>query len=110
MAVPSKLHIKNILITKARLIGNSDRGFKELCSDLINQQGTDQATFEKIAENCFVSVSTVRRMATLKETETGEEYNPSEDTLKRFFRYYGVEFHGDQVVISKPWQNKPKKE
>ena len=108
MALPSKLDIKNKMLSQARLLGNSERGFKELCSDLVNWHGTTTDDLETLAEGTFLSVSTLRRFSTLKETELGEPYNPSNDSVERILRYFGAEFQGDQVTISKQFQNRAK--
>ena len=107
MAV-QKLDIKNQLLTRARALGNSNRGIKEVCSDLINQMGTDHKTHERIAEGTFLATMTIKRMATLKDCDTGEPYRPNADTCERILRYFGAEMHFDQVAISTRYQNKPK--
>lgn len=105
-----KLDIKNAILTRAKALGNTEYGFKEVCSDLINQYGNDPHAIRKIANGTFLSESTVKRMATLTEAESGLPYRPNSDTVERVLRYFNAEVSFDQVVIKNKYQNKEKPE
>lgn len=105
-----KLQIHNEMLSRMRALGNSERGFKELCSDLINQTGTDKKTFERIADGCFLSPETIRRMSKLTESEDGTPYRPNSDTIERILRYFGAEVTLNAVTISKAYRNQPKQQ
>ena len=108
MATATKLHFKNRLLTGSKALGNSKRGLKEVCSDLINQAGTDAKTLQQISRGTFLSDTTLRRMASLTETEHGDPYRPQADTCERILRYFGAEILFDQVEIRRQFQNAPK--
>ena len=105
-----QLLIHNEMIDRLTALGNSKRGVKELCSDLINEAGRDKKTINRIADGCFLSPATVERMATLQECETGAPYRPNEDTCNRILRYFGVELQAKHVTIKSKYRNKPKGE
>lgn len=111
MAAKAKaLDIKNSLLTRARALGNTERGLKEVCSDLLNQHGITGADLSRLRTGTFLSDSTLKRMATLTDSETGRPYRPNADTCERVLRYFGAELRFDQVVISSRYANKPKAE
>lgn len=105
-----KLQIKNEILSRMRALGNSDRGFKEICSDLINEAGTDSKTRKRIAEGCFLSVVTIDRMANLKEAKSGAPYKPNADTVERIMRYFGAEIQLNAVTIRSQYRNQPKQD
>lgn len=109
MGAVRELQIKNMLINGVKALGNTKYGLKEVCSDLINQAGTDSGTLERISRGTFLQPGTLKRMATLKETEGGRAYNPSSDTVERIMRYFGTELTANQVLIRSPYRNQPKK-
>jgi len=106
MATATILDIKNALLVNAKALGNSDRGLKEVVSDLLNQYGRDQAKY--IAEKAFLSVQTVHRLMDLTETENGDPYRPQCDTIERVLKVCGAEIHFDQVKISPRYMPGPK--
>lgn len=110
MAAATKIDIKNSLLTRARALGNTSKGLKEVCSDLINQHGIDKKGMNQLCEGTFLSRNTIERMAKLTETEHGLPYRPNADTIERVLRYFGAQITFDQVVISNKYQNKPKEE
>jgi len=107
MAV-TKLDIKNAMLRKTRALGNSSRGLKEVCSDLLHQHGVKGKDLKRLCAGTFLSETTIERMATLKEAESGLPYRPNADTCERILKYFGAEIHFDQVDISYKHQNKPK--
>src|SRR5215475_9823428 len=101
----TKLDIKNHLLSKVRALGNTKKGLKEVCSDLVNQFGTDTKSFERIAKGTFLSVNTIRRISTLKDCDTGEVYKPQSETIERILIYFGAEIHFEQVPIRNEFRN-----
>lgn len=93
-----------------KLLGNNDRDylFPEFFSDCINRFGTDQKRMEMLIDGTGLSETTLRRMSTLKESETGEKYNPCNDTLIRLFRFFQVEIDMTVVKLKPKFGNLPK--
>lgn len=104
----TKLEITNLLLARAKALGNTDYGLKEVCSDLINDYGTSPKQLQQIANGCFLSIETIRHMSRLTETEHGEPYRPNADTCERILRYFGAEIHFNQVAIKGRYRNQPK--
>lgn len=92
---------QSAILNKARALGNTKRGLKEVASDLINREGRKH--LKRIAEGCFLSKQTVARVA-----DADENYRPQADTLERVFRYFNAEIHFEEVMIKGRYQNKPK--
>lgn len=95
--------IRNIIfdnVKKRIALGNSNRGFKEVASDLLHATGEKPA---KIAEGCFLSATTVARVM-----DCPQEYRPQSETLERIFRYCNAEATFNGVEIKPQYQNKPK--
>lgn len=92
---------------KAKAGGNSQRGMKEVASDLVNNMGLKDS---EIAAMAFMSPSTITRLRELTPTETGADYRPQAETLERIFKAVGAEISLTPVNISKKFQNKPKDE
>ena len=99
------------LIENTKILGNNslDYGFKELCSDAINQFGTDKKSMERLADGTGLSTTTLRRMATLTESETGEPYHPQDDTMERILRFFQVECSFNIVKLKAKYRNQPKR-
>lgn len=89
-----------------KALGNSNRGLKEVASDLLNQMGRDD--MKNIVAGTFLSPSTIDRVMNLTEAESGEPYRPQSETLERIFRYCGAEISFNEVVIKKKFLNQPK--
>lgn len=106
----TKLDIKNSMLTKAKALGNSSRGLKEVCSDLLNQHGISGKDMKRVCDGTFLCPTTIERMAKLTESEGGEPYRPNADTCERILRYFGAEMHFDQVTIAPKYMNKSKLE
>lgn len=107
MAV-TKLDIQNAILSKAVTLGNSNYSDRELASDLINDWGTSYKQLEVLAAITFLSVPTLQRLASLKETEHGEPYRPSYDTIERVLRAFGAEGHYKVVRIKAAYMPDPK--
>lgn len=108
MANVHKLDIRNHILSRARALGNNEKGLKEVCSDLVNSFGVDGKALDQIARGTFLSESTIKRMATLKECDTGEPYRPQVETIERILRFFGAEVRFEQVTIKSAYANKPK--
>lgn len=102
------LQVKNHILANARVYGNSNYGLREICSDLVNNYGANGNQLARLSEGTFLSVGTLKRMATLSETELGDPYKPSEDTCKRILNFFGAEIYFKQVQIKPAFANKPK--
>lgn len=89
-------------------LGNSDRGLKEVASDLLNDQGRDQ--IKNICQGTFLSRTTVERVMELKETGNGDPYRPQSETLERIFRYCNAEIILQEVKIKPKFRNIPKED
>ncbi len=92
---------------KPKAGGNSDRGLKEIASDLINSLGMKDSD---IAYLSGLSNTTVRRLRSLSPTERGEDYRPQSHTLENVFRACGAEISLTSVKIQKKFRVKPKEE
>ena len=90
------------------MLGNSKIGFKEVCSQLIQNEIDRGRKLKWIADQAYLSVQTVERMWKLKECKSGIQYRPNADTCERILRAFGAEIHFSQVNIKAQYQNKPK--
>ena len=110
MAAATKLDIKNHLLTKSKALGNSKRGLKEVCSDLLNDYGRGPGIMKELAAGTFLAPATLDRMMKLAEAKSGADYRPNADTCERILRFFGTEISFDQVRITGRYNNKPKDE
>lgn len=108
MATVTKLQIVNRIIDNARVLGNTDTGLKEFCSDLINDYVSDKKDWQILSDNTFLSVGTLKRLSLLTETEQGDPYRPQADTCERVMRFFNCEVYFRQVKIKSKYQNKEK--
>ena len=101
--------IKSIVIERARFLGNTKKGSKEICSDLVNDYlSTKRGNLDQISKGTFLSVQTLERIRTLKETKSGADYRPASDTCDRIMRFFNIEGSLNVVNIKPSYQNKPK--
>jgi transcriptional regulator with XRE-family HTH domain len=91
----------------AKAGGNSQRGMKEVASDLVNNMNLKDS---EIAALSFMSPSTIARLRELNDTPTGTPYRPQAETLERIFKAAGAEISLTPVNIRKKYQNKPKED
>lgn len=110
MATAQQIDIKNRLLTTTTALGNSGRGLKEVCSDLLNDYGRSPKMVKEIAEGTFLCRLTIERMMELTESESGAPYRPNADTCERVLKFFGAQVHFDQVRISKKYANLEKEE
>ncbi len=103
-----KIDIRNRLLNGATALGNSNVGFEQVCSDLINDALKRGVKLRAIMEGTHLSGHTIERMAKLEETPTGRPYDPGVDTVKRVLKFFGAEAHFTETVISGKYQNQPK--
>lgn len=103
-----QLDIKNDILSRAKALGNSDTGLKEVCSDLVNSYGVDSKSLQRLATGTFLSTATLKRMSKLTETEDGAPYRPNADTCERIFKFFGAQISFNTVKISPRYQNQPK--
>lgn len=83
-------------------LGDSQRGLKELCSDLLHSHG-GKDNIDAIVAGTFLCKSTLYRVM-----DCEENYRPQSETLERILRYCGAEVVIHHVKISSKNQNKPK--
>lgn len=101
--------VKSIILERATCLGNSNRGTKELCSDLVADYLTSGGKMQTLCDGTFLSSITIERMRLLTETESGLEYRPNVDTCERILRFFNAEMHFKQLKAIKPqYANKPK--
>lgn len=110
MALATTLDIKNQILTKASALGNTKRGFKEVCSDLVNQHGVRGRDLQALCNGTYLSPHTVQRIAELSDSESGQPYRPNSDTVERILRYFGAEVTFNQIAIQPRYQNHPKED
>lgn len=108
MATARQIDIKNRLLTSTQALGNSNRGLKEVCSDLLNNHGRSRKDIRAVMEGTFLCPQTIQRMMDLSETEEGRAYKPNADTCERILRFFGAQVMFDQVNIQSRYMNKPK--
>lgn len=97
--------VRSLILGKAKALGNSHYGLKEVVSDLLNAHGGD---LDEVAKGTFLCKSTLEHLKTLEDTPLGTPYRPQADTLERVLRYFGTEIHFKQVTIRHAYRNKPK--
>ena len=102
--------IKSAIFSRVQnvALGNSKTGFKEVASDLLNDQGRDQ--IKNICQGTFLSRATIERVMDLTETEKGGDYHPQSETLERIFRYCNAEANFTEVKIKPKFRNIPKED
>ena len=89
-----------------KALGNSNRGLKEVASDLLNQMGRSE--LKNICAGTHLSPTTIDRIMSLKEAESGADYSPQSSSLERVFKFCGAEIEFHTVDIKKRFMNKPK--
>lgn len=107
-AAVTHANFKTALLNRSRALGNTGRGLKEVCSDLVNEYLTDGGQLSRLAAGTFLSEQTLYRVSKLTEAESGEPYKPNADTLERILRFFGAEVHFKSVTIRGQYFNKPK--
>lgn len=107
MANTSETDIRNFLLSKTQALGNSDRGLKEVCSDLLNAYG--KGDLKNVERGTFLSRTTLIRMMELTETEHGDPYRPNADTCERILKYFNAQIEFKEVSISRRFRNQPKR-
>lgn len=95
-------------INRTVLLGNSELTELEFLSDLVNSYIGRPQDWEFLAEGTGLHETTLRRVASLKETETGEPYNPTGDTIRRLMRFFEVELRCNRVKLKAKFRNQPK--
>lgn len=103
----TQLQIKNTILSKARALGNSNKGLKDVCSDLLNAYGGD---LKAVTKGTYLCRSTLEHLQNLNDTPTGNPYRPQAETLERVLKYFGAEINFSEVKINPRYRNKPKPE
>lgn len=107
MANVTKLAVKNNLFERV-VGGNSDYKDKHHLSDLLNNYIRSRKDFNEVMDGTFLSAVTIERMKTLKESESGRDYNPSSDTLERLKTFFNLQYTSCVVDIKPRYRNKEK--
>ncbi len=97
----SKFHREMMANISNKALGNSDRGLKELASDLIAQHG-DRAA-RKIADSAYLNVATVERVLKCEP-----HYQPRLDTIERILRACDVRLESGYVATKGKYMPQPK--
>lgn len=97
--------VKNAILKKAKALGNTHTGLKEVVSDLLNAHGGDLKAVEK---GTFLCKSTLQHLQTLEDSPGGNPYRPQAETLERVLRYFGAEITFNEVTIGRKFRNRPK--
>jgi len=107
MSLTSESDMRNFLLSKTQALGNSHRGLKEVCSDLLNAYG--KGDLKTVERGTFLSRTTLLRMMELTETEHGEPYRPNADTCERILKYFNAQIEFKEVRISRRFRPQPKR-
>ena len=97
----SKYHRELLTAINNKVLGNSDRGLKELASDLIAQHG--EKASKKIAEAAYLNVATVERVLKCEP-----HYQPRLDTIERILRACNVRLESGYIATQGKYMPKPK--
>ena len=97
----SKFHKEMINNITSNALGNSERGLKELASDLVAQHGSKGS--KKVAEAAFLNVATVERVLKCEP-----HYQPRLDTIERILRACDVRLESGYVATKGKYAPKPK--
>ncbi len=96
---------KEMILNRVRevALGNTRKGFKEVASDLLNEQGRDQ--LKNMVLGTYLSRNTLQRVM-----DCEENYRPQSETLERIFRYCNAEVVFNETTIKPRYQNQPKED
>lgn len=104
------LQVKQEILSRSQVLGNTKYGFKEVCSDLINNYKERGGETKALVNGTFLGANTLDRMSKLTEAESGQAYRPNADTCERILKFFGAEVHFTQVRIKGRFANKPKED
>lgn len=107
MAVVTKLDIKNNLFERT-VGGNTFEEPEDHLSKCLASFCTNPKEIQKCADGCGVDPSTIKRMISFDESETGRRYQPTPDTLNRIRRYLSLECTFTHVPIKARYMPKEK--
>ncbi len=107
-ATVTKLQVKQDILSRNTVLGNSNLGFKEVCSDLVNNFRERGGQAKELTDGTFLSAATLDRISKLEDTETGNPYRPNADTCERILKFFGAEVSFNQVQVKSRFLNKPK--
>ena len=88
---------------KTVALGNTRKGFKEVASDLLCEQGKGQ--INNIVKGTYLSRPTIERVM-----DCEDNYRPQSETLERIFKYCNAQVSFSEVKIKPQYQNQPKEE
>ena len=82
-----------------QLLGNSNRGMKELAIDLLNNSKTDIN---------LIAAGTYLHRSTLIKLRDGITVHPRYDTIERVYKYFNIDLQAKQVTVKSRYANKAK--
>jgi len=97
----SKFHREMMGNIASNALGNSERGLKELASDLIAQHGAKGSRI--VSEAAYLNVATVERVLKCEP-----HYQPRLDTVERILRACDVRLESGYVATKGKYMPKPK--
>lgn len=97
----SKFHKEMIGSIQGQVLGNSERGLKNLASDLLAQYGKKGC--KVVAEQAYLNVKTVERVL-----ECDAHYQPRLDTIERILRACNVRLESGYIATHGKYKPKPK--
>lgn len=95
-------------LTGGTALGNSKKGLKEVCSDLLAMM--DKHDIKELEAMTYLSHSTIKRMLLLTPAESGADYRPQLDTCERILRVAGARLSIEIVNVRGAYLPKPKKD
>ena len=81
------------------LLGNSNRGMKDLAIDLLNASKQDINT---------IAAGTHLHRSTLIKLKDGITKHPRYDTIERVYKYFEIDLSATQIHVKSRYRNKPK--
>ena len=97
----SKYHREMFSKIRSNALGNSNRGLKELASDLVAQYGQNGSKI--VAELAYLNPVTVERVLKCEE-----DYQPRLDTIERILRACDVRLESGYVATKGKYKPQPK--
>ncbi len=97
----SKFHREMMKGIQNNALGNSERGLKELASDLVAQYGEKGA--RKVADAAYLNCATVERVLKCESN-----YQPRLDTIERILRACDVRLESGYVATKGKFMPQPK--
>ena len=97
------MNARDVILKRIKTValGNTNRGLKEVASDLVNELGRDSMKY--IEQGTYLSRHTIERVM-----ECDPLYRPQAETLERIFKYCNASISFKHEETKPQFQNKPK--